>query len=112
MQQVYLPQARAYVALQAGDAQKALDLLTKSQAFDLVSPGPYLRGLAYLQLHDAGNAITAFKTATQYKGGSYASERFIPFPLNPYALGLLGLGRAYAMAGNKTEAKAAYQKLL
>ncbi len=54
VQQLFVPQGRAYVALQAGDAQKALDLLGKSQAFDLISPGPYLRGLAYLQLHDAG----------------------------------------------------------
>jgi eukaryotic-like serine/threonine-protein kinase len=110
VQQVYVPQARAYVALEARDAQKALDLLAKSQAFDLVSPGPYLRGLAYLQLHNAGNAIAAFKIATQYKGASYASEKFIPFPLSSYALALLGLGRAYAMTGNKTDAKAAYER--
>jgi eukaryotic-like serine/threonine-protein kinase len=110
VQQVYVPQARAYMALQAGDARRALDLLAKSQAYDLVSPGPYLRGLAYLQLHDAGNAIAAFKIATQYKGASYTSEKFIPFPLNNYALGLLGLGRAYAMTGNKTDARAAYER--
>ena len=30
--------------------------------------------------------------------------------MNNYALGLLGLGRAYAMAGNKAEAKAAYER--
>ena len=30
VQQVFVPQARAYLALQAGDAQKALDLLAKS----------------------------------------------------------------------------------
>jgi predicted Zn-dependent protease len=75
VQQVFVPQGRAYVALQAGDAQKALDLLAKSQAFDLVSPGPYLRGLAYLQLHDAGNATAAFKIATKYKGASYTNVK-------------------------------------
>jgi eukaryotic-like serine/threonine-protein kinase len=64
VQQVFVPQGRAYLALQAGDAQKALDLLAKSQAFDIVSPGPYLRGLAYLQLHDSGNAAAAFKMTT------------------------------------------------
>ena len=74
VQQVLVPQARAYVALQAGDAQKALDLLAKSQAFDQVSPGPYLRGLAYLQLHDAGNAIAAFKIATKYKGAAIPTK--------------------------------------
>jgi serine/threonine protein kinase/tetratricopeptide (TPR) repeat protein len=110
VQQVFLPQGRAYVALQAGDAQKALDLLAKSQAFDLVSPGSYLRGLAYLQLHDPGKATAAFKIATKYKGASYTAESSIPFPMNSYALGLLGLGRAYAMAGDKADAKAAYER--
>jgi predicted negative regulator of RcsB-dependent stress response len=109
VRQLYVPQGRAYVALQAADPRKALDLLTKSQAFDLVSPGPYLRGLAYLQLHDSGNAAAAFRIATKYKGPSYAYSSSI-FPSNNYALGLLGLGRAYAMAGDKTEAKAAYER--
>jgi eukaryotic-like serine/threonine-protein kinase len=47
VRQVYVPQGRAYVALEAGDAQKALDLLAKSQAFDLVSPGPVLSKLDF-----------------------------------------------------------------
>jgi serine/threonine protein kinase/tetratricopeptide (TPR) repeat protein len=110
LQQVYVPEARAYAALQAGDVQKSLGLLTKSQAFDLVSPGPYLRGLAYLQLHDAGNAIAAFKIATRNKGASYSIVANIPFPMNNYALGLLGLGRAYALGGDKVNAKAAYER--
>jgi tetratricopeptide (TPR) repeat protein len=110
VQQVFVPQGRAYLALQAGDAQKALDLLAKSQAFDIVSPGPYLRGLAYLQLHDSGNAAAAFKMTTKYKGASYVNMTGVPFPINNYALGLLGLGRAYAMGGDKTQAKTAYEK--
>ena len=81
VQQEYVPEARAYVALEAGDAQKALNLLAKSQAFDMGSPGPYLRGLAYLQLHDAGKATAAFKIATKYKGASYTSINNIPFPV-------------------------------
>jgi predicted negative regulator of RcsB-dependent stress response len=96
--------------LQAGEAQKALELLAKGQAFDQASPGPYLRGLAYLQAHDAGNAIAAFKIATKYKGASYTNVNIIPFPLNNYALGFLGLGRAYVMAGDKANAKAAYER--
>jgi eukaryotic-like serine/threonine-protein kinase len=110
VQQVCVPQARAYIALQGGEARKALDLLAKGQAFDQSSPGPYLRGLAYLQLHDAGNAITAFKIATKYKGASFTNANDIPFPMNSYALGLLGLGRAYALAGDKANAKAAYDR--
>jgi eukaryotic-like serine/threonine-protein kinase len=110
VQQVCVPQARAYIAIQAGEARKALDLLAKGQAFDQSSPGPYLRGQAYLQLHDAGNAIAAFKIATKYKGASFTNANDMPFPLNSYALGLLGLGRAYAMAGDKVNAKAAYDR--
>ena len=110
VQQVCVPQARAYIALQAGEAQKALDLLAKGQAFDQASPGPYLRGLAYLQSHDASNAIAAFKIATKHKGASFTNASNIPFPQNSYALGLLGLGRAYAMAGDKADAKAAYER--
>jgi eukaryotic-like serine/threonine-protein kinase len=110
VRQLFVPQARGYLALQGGDAQKALDLLAKSQAFDLISPGPYLRGLAYLQLRDAGNATAAFKIATKYKGASYTNVNNISFPMNSYALGLLGLGRAYAMAGDKANAKAAYER--
>ncbi len=68
VQQVFVPQGRAYVALQAGDAQKALDLLAKSQAFDLVSPGSYLRGLAYLQLHDRRESHCGLQDRDQIQG--------------------------------------------
>jgi tetratricopeptide (TPR) repeat protein len=109
IQKEIVPQGRAYIALQAGNAQKSLDQLQRSEAFDLVSPGPYLRGMAYLELKDAASAIAAFKIATKYKGVSYLSESNLFYPMNYYALSLLGLGRAYAMAGDKANAKAAYQ---
>jgi hypothetical protein len=40
---------------------------------------------------------------------NYLSESNLFYPMNYYALSLLGLGRAYAMAGDKADAKAAYQ---
>jgi tetratricopeptide (TPR) repeat protein len=109
VQQLVVPEARGYVELQAGDAHKALALLQQSEAFDAVSPGSYLRGLAYLQLHDADDAVASFKAGTRYKGTSYLSQSGLPFPLNNYALSMLGLGRAYAMAGDKAQAKKAYE---
>jgi hypothetical protein len=54
-----------------------------------------------LQLKDPKNAIAAFRSATHLKGLAYYLNR-------PYALSYLGLGRAYAMAGDKAEAKKAY----
>ncbi len=96
-----VPQARAWLAIKAGDAQGALAQLERVRAHDAASYAPYLRGLAYLQLKDSANAIASFQNATRLKGLAYTTG-------SPYALSYLGLGRAYAMAGNKPDAKKAY----
>ena len=101
VQGLYVPQARGWLALKTGDVQRALALLERVRAHDNVSFAPYLRGLAYLQLKDPRNAIASFQDATRRKGVAYNTG-------SPYALSYLGLGRAYAMAGNKPDAKKAY----
>jgi serine/threonine protein kinase/Tfp pilus assembly protein PilF len=103
VQQLAVPQGLAWLALKVGQPQKAIDLLERARPWDSVSPSGYIRGLAYLELHDAQNAIAAFQASTKYRGYSITAS-------NPYALALLGLGRAYAMAGNKAEAKKAYDR--
>lgn len=105
IRELYVPQSRAWLALKAGDAQRALVLLEQVRAHDAASYAPYLRGLAYLQLKDAKNAIASFQDATRVKGVAYYSG-------SPYALSFLGLGRAYAMAGDKADAKKAYDAFL
>jgi serine/threonine protein kinase/tetratricopeptide (TPR) repeat protein len=101
IQELNVPQSRAWLAIKAGDPQRALTLLERVRAHDAVSYAPYLRGLAYLQLKDSHNAITSFQDATRSKPIAYNAG-------SPYALSYLGLGRAYAMAGNKPDAKKAY----
>ncbi len=101
VQELLVPEARAWLAIKAGDAQRALVLLERVRAHDAASSAPYVRGLAYLQLKDSRNAIASFLDATRLKGQAYAVG-------SPYALSFLGLGRAYAMAGNKPDAKKAY----
>ncbi len=101
VQELYVPQARGWLALKSGDVQRALALLERVRAHDNVSFAPYLRGLAYLQLKDPRNAIASFQDATRLKGVAYNTG-------SPYALSFLGLGRAYVMAGNKPDAKKAY----
>jgi serine/threonine protein kinase/tetratricopeptide (TPR) repeat protein len=101
IEELFVPQARASLALKAGDPQQALVLLERVRAHDAASYAPYLRGLAYLQLKDPHNAIASFQDATRLKGVAYSVG-------SPYALSCLGLGRAYAMAGNKPDAKKAY----
>ncbi len=96
-----VPQDRAWLAIKGGDAQGALALLERVRAHDAASYAPFLRGLAYLQLKDSRNAIDSFQNATRLKGRAYINR-------SPYALSYLGLGRAYAMAGDKPDAKKAY----
>jgi serine/threonine protein kinase/tetratricopeptide (TPR) repeat protein len=101
VQGLYVPQSRGWLALKAGDPQRALALLERVRAHDNVSFAPYIRGLAYLQLKDPRNAIASFEDATRRKGVAYNVG-------SPYALSYLGLGRAYAMAGDKPNARKAY----
>jgi tetratricopeptide (TPR) repeat protein len=101
VQELYVPQARAWLAYKAGDGQRAITLLERVRAHDAVSLAPYMRGMAYLQLKDPRNAIAAFQQAGRAKSIAYYNS-------SPYALSYLGLGRAYVMAGDKVNAKKAY----
>jgi outer membrane protein assembly factor BamD (BamD/ComL family) len=74
-----------------------------AKAFALIYPGTYVQGLAYLQLHDATQAANAFRIATQSPGGNLQTTP--PF----FAQAQLGLARAYAMGGDKADAKKAYE---
>jgi serine/threonine protein kinase/tetratricopeptide (TPR) repeat protein len=101
VQEVFVPQSRGWLALKAGDPKQALIYLERVRSHDVASFAPFMRGLAYLQLKDPANAITSFKDATRLKGQAYLIG-------NPYGLSFLGMGRAYAMAGDKANAKKAY----
>jgi tetratricopeptide (TPR) repeat protein len=96
------PLAKAFVALSAGHSQEAADAAEPAKAWDTIFPGSYVQGLAYLQLHDAGHALSAFQDATKAPTGSLFAQ--LPF----YAQAQLGLARAYAMGGDKANAKKAY----
>jgi eukaryotic-like serine/threonine-protein kinase len=101
VQELYVPQSRALLALKGGDGQRALALLERVRSHDAASFAPYLRGLANLQVKDSHGAIASFQEATRLKGAAY-------YVGSPYALSFLGLGRAYVMAGDKANAKKAY----
>ena len=104
IQGITIPESRALLDLADQKPTEALAELEKAKAYDLASPGAHLRGLAYLQLHDAANAITAFQRATQYRGAIVGQG------IQTYPQSLLGLARAYAMQGDKAHAREAYQK--
>jgi eukaryotic-like serine/threonine-protein kinase len=103
IQDVYLPLVKAFLALAAGKPAEAVVFAKTAKPYDTLFPGSYVQGLAYLQLHDAGQAISAFRSALQAKGNISAGVS--PF----YAQAQLGLGRAQAMAGDKADAKQSYE---
>jgi eukaryotic-like serine/threonine-protein kinase len=63
-----------------------------------------VRGQAYLRLHQASSAAGEFQKLLDHPGCVQN------FPLG--ALAHLELGRAYALAGDKTKARTAYQDFL
>jgi len=106
IQDVYLPLSRAYVALAGGQPQQAVADAEPAKPYSAAYPASYLQGLAYLQMHDAGNAVNAFKMATQYRASMLVAPG-----VSSYPVAQLGLARAYAMAGDKADAKKAYEAL-
>jgi hypothetical protein len=64
----------------------------------------WLQGLAYLQMHDDGNAVKVFQAATQYGAAMLVSGIGAGYPMAQ-----LGLAHAYAMGGDKANAKKAYE---
>jgi len=113
VQRYWLPTIRAAVALQRKDSNHAIELLQETSAIELSQATSaltvflcpiYLRGEAYLMLHDGNRAAAEFQKFINYRG------LVVNFPWG--ALARLGLGRAYAMQGDTAKAKAAYQDFL
>jgi predicted Zn-dependent protease len=107
VQSYWLPAIRAAIALQRNDPNRAVELLQATSARELGPPGLrtiYLRGEAYLMLHDGNRAAAEFQKFIDHRGMVRNSPSG--------ALARLGLARAYAMQGETTKARAAYQEFL
>jgi tetratricopeptide (TPR) repeat protein len=112
VQRYWLPTIRAAVALQRKDPSRAVELLQAASTVELGQPTNvsvflcpvYLRGEAYLMLHDGNAAAAEFQKFIDHRGV------VVNFPWG--ALARLGLARAYAMQENTVKARAAYQDFL
>ncbi len=113
IQKYWLPSIRAAVALQRKDPHRAIELLQEASSIELGQPTSglnvflcpvYLRGEAYLMLHDGNAAEAEFQKFIDHYG------LVVNFPLG--ALARLGLARAYALQGNMVRARAGYQDFL
>jgi tetratricopeptide (TPR) repeat protein len=112
VQRYWLPTIRAGVALERQDPNRAIELLKAASTVELGLPTNleilmcpvYLRGDAYLMLHDGNRAATEFQKFIDHRG----LVRNFPWG----ALARLGLARAYAMQGDDAKARTAYQDFL
>jgi len=105
VQRYWLPTIRAAVALERKDANRAVELLRAGGTIALGLPYPsYVRGEAYLMLHDGYRAAAEFQ--------KFIDHRVLVGNFPWGALARLGLARAYAMQGEMPKARNAYQDFL
>jgi predicted Ser/Thr protein kinase len=112
----YLPTVRAFLALNHGDAAKAIELLQVAAPYELGQPRStqtgffgalypiYARGQAYLAARQGAEAAREYQKILDHPG------IMVGDPVG--VLAHLQLGRAYAMQNDATKAKAAYQDFL
>jgi serine/threonine protein kinase/Flp pilus assembly protein TadD len=111
----WLPAIRASIAMDRNDLNGAVESLESARAYELsaTSPDPefgvflypaYIRGQAYLSLRRGSDAVAEFQKFHEHWGAVADS------PLA--ALARLQLGRAYSLAGDSAQARAAYQGFL
>jgi len=108
VQGYWLPSIRAAGEVANGNASKAVELLRAASSYELGGPllllPAFVRGQAHLLARNGMAAAAEFQRILDHRG----------IVLNqPFgALAHLELGRAYAMAGDSTKAKIAYQDFL
>jgi hypothetical protein len=114
VQKYWLPTIGAAVALQRKDPNRAVELLqvaspielgvSNNSGLNVVLCPVYLRGEAYLMLHEGNAAAAEFQKFIDHYG------LVVNFPWG--ALARLGLARAYTLQGDAVKARAKYQDFL
>jgi tetratricopeptide (TPR) repeat protein/tRNA A-37 threonylcarbamoyl transferase component Bud32 len=101
----WLPAVNAAIAVSKNDSSQALVSLEPAAAYELALGASlypaYVRGQAYLLAHNGTAATAEFQKLLDHRG---TVMNFLTG-----ALAHLQIGRAYAMAGQSAQAKAAYQ---
>ncbi len=108
----WLPAIRGYIELRSGHATQAITLLQDAIPYDLAFPNPqyaeggtlypaYVRGQAYLALHQGKEAAAEFE--------KFIDHRTIVANYPLASLARLGLARAYALQGDSAKSRSTYQ---
>jgi DNA-binding winged helix-turn-helix (wHTH) protein/tetratricopeptide (TPR) repeat protein len=108
VQSYKVPTIRAQLALSHDDPSGAIEILQAAVPYELSGEGAlypvYVRGKAYLAAHKGNEAAAEFQKIHDHSG------IVVNAPIG--ALAHLGLGRAYALSGDKIKAKSAYRDFL
>jgi serine/threonine protein kinase/predicted Zn-dependent protease len=107
----YLPTLRALIAMNHGEPAKAIEFLQAAVPNDLGAPGSrpgnfgvlypvYVRGEAFLAAHQGAEAAVEFQKILDHRGIVLGDPMGV--------LAHLQQGRAFALSGDKSRAKAAY----
>jgi eukaryotic-like serine/threonine-protein kinase len=103
-----IPLTAAAIAIERGDAARAIELLEPVRRFDHAPSAEfwpaYLRGQAYLQLKNGPAAAAEFRNIIAHRGEVPASML--------YPLSHLGLARASALANDTETARKSYEQFL
>jgi len=108
----WLPVIRACIELRGNHPDRVISLLEQTAPYDLAFPWPeytesgqmhppYVRGQAYLALHQGKEAASEFQ--------KFVDHRTIVANSPLASLAHLGLARAYVLQGDNVKARAAYQ---
>jgi eukaryotic-like serine/threonine-protein kinase len=104
-QNLGVPWVQAAVALNSGDAARAIELLKPANAYDKANTGGlYLRGLAYLKADQGAEAVQEFQKILALRNHAPSDVLM--------SLAHLGRGRAYALQNDVPKSRAAYQDFL
>ncbi len=108
---LWIPLARAFLAMNSNEPSKAVEMLRSAIPYELGSPPGgsgytvnYARGRAYLLAKDGARAAPEFQKILDNQGVFPVSAR--------YTLAHLGLARAAALAGDTAKARKSYQDFL
>ena len=111
LQLVMFPMTEAWKDLQKNQPSDTIAALEPVRPYELgvgahgtgFAPN-YLRGLAYLKLHDGAKAAVEFQRILDHQGVSATDPA--------YTLARLNLARAYVLQGDNAKARTAYQDFL
>jgi tetratricopeptide (TPR) repeat protein len=108
VQSSFVPTIRAQLALNRNDPSTAIEMIQAATPYELSSVGMlysvYVRGESYLAAHRVNEAAAEFQKILNHR------EIVVNVPIG--ALAYLGLGRTYALSGDTTKARAAYENFL